>query len=63
VKSHLMRRTFWRLAVVVLSGGLLLNCGGCPVDTDSVVTATVEASLTAVVSSLVDALSAYLAGT
>jgi len=41
---------------------LLLSLGGCPIDGDEVLTATVEAALNAATTSLVDALSAYLAG-
>ncbi len=62
MRFHLIRRTYCKLGVVALSGCLLLAGGGCPVDTDSVLTATVEAALTAMVSSFVDTLGTYLAG-
>jgi len=39
----------------------LLSVGGCPIDSNDVITATVQAALDAASQSLVDALSAYLA--
>ena len=62
MKPQIVRRTVGRLGALVLGGALLLSLGGCPIDGDEVLTATVEAALNAATTSLVDALSAYLAG-
>ena len=62
MKPQIVRRAAGRLGALVLGGALLLSLGGCPIDGDEVLTATVEAALNAATTSLVDALSAYLAG-
>jgi hypothetical protein len=48
--------------LIVVSGVGLLCLGGCPVDWDALTTDVTEAALSSVSASLVDALSAYLAG-
>jgi hypothetical protein len=64
VKARNPRRSMWRLAALLLgTTPLLLAANGCPVDGKTVLTDSVNAALTAVVQSLVDALSTYLAGT
>lgn len=50
------------LALLALVLPLLTSTGGCPIDRDAVATETTRAALQAVVDSLVDALSEYLAG-
>lgn len=50
------------LGALVVGGALLMLLGGCPIDGEDVLTATVEAALNAATTSFVDALSAYLAG-
>ena len=47
---------------LVLAGVLLMSIGGCPIDSDVVVTETTRAALQAAVDSLVESLSQYLAG-
>lgn len=44
-----------------LLGGVLLLMGGCPIDTDKLATDVFSAALTSIVTSLVEALSKYLA--
>jgi hypothetical protein len=56
------RRPGWCLKALLLGGLLLVPMGGCPIDTDQVTTDVFQATLQSVTSSLVDALSAYLAG-
>ena len=51
------------MGVLLLSAVLLSSLPGCAVDTDALITDTVQAALTSVVNSAVDSLSAYLAGT
>ena len=48
--------------VIILGGALLLGTGGCPVDEDALATDVVQAALTSITNSLVDALSTQLAG-
>ena len=57
-----LRQAVQRAGAVVLGAALLISTGGCVIDTNAVVTETVRAGLEAAVSSLVDSLSAYLAG-
>ena len=52
-----------RLGTVVFGAAAWLTLAGCAIDTDAVVTDAVSGALTAAVNSLVEALSAYLAGT
>jgi hypothetical protein len=47
---------------LTLAAAAFAVTGGCPIDSNTVVTETVQAALTAVVTSLVDSLSQYLAG-
>ena len=46
----------------MLGGALLFLVGGCPVDMDALITDVVNAALESATNSVVDALSAYLAG-
>jgi hypothetical protein len=62
VKPQVARRSSWWLGTLVLAGILLMSIGGCPIDSDLVVTETTRAALQAAVDSLVDSLSQYLAG-
>jgi hypothetical protein len=62
VRPQIVRRTLARVGTLVLGGALLLSMGGCPINGDDVLTATVGAALNAASTSFVDALSAYLAG-
>jgi hypothetical protein len=58
------RRPVRRIAALLLvMTPLLMAANGCPVDGQAVITDSVSAALTAVVKSLVDSLSTYLAGT
>ena len=50
------------MGALLLGAALLLSMGGCPVNSDDVISATVEAALNAATASFVDNLSAYLAG-
>ncbi|MCC6358139.1 MAG: hypothetical protein IT450_05310 [Phycisphaerales bacterium] len=50
-----------RWAWVVVLAGALLGTGGCPIDSDEVVTESVRAALEAIVSSFVESLGDYLA--
>lgn len=62
VKGRITRRAM-RLGLLALLGTMLVTTGGCPIDTDTVITETVGAALNAIVTSLVDSLSQHLAGT
>ena len=62
VRPQIVGWTLGRLGALVLGGALLLSMGGCPINGDDVLTATVGAALNAASTSFVDALSAYLAG-
>ncbi len=62
VNLKLLARS-WRTGTLFLGSIGLLAVGGCPIDSADVVTQTVQAGLEAIVASLVDSLSTYLAGT
>ncbi|MBN2446835.1 MAG: hypothetical protein JXO22_08925 [Phycisphaerae bacterium] len=48
--------------ILILATALLLLMGGCPVDLDTLTTDLLQAGLESLSTSLVDALSTYLAG-
>ncbi|MBU0637238.1 MAG: hypothetical protein KKB50_00080 [Planctomycetes bacterium] len=56
------RRSSYSFKVLLMAGVLLLLMGGCPVNTDQLATDIFQAGLESIASSLVDALSAFLAG-
>ncbi len=60
--ARTMKRTLGCLGALVLGGALLLSLGGCPINGDDVLTATLQAALDAATQSLVDSVSKYLAG-
>lgn len=51
-----------RAACLLLSAAALFGSGGCPIDADAVVTATIDGALTAAVDSFIETLAQYLAG-
>ena len=63
MKLELARRSLCSLKTLLLAVVLLLPMGGCPVDTDELVTDVTRAALESITTSLVDTLSTYLAGT
>lgn len=56
------QRYTWLGGFIFLGGALFLLMGGCPIDGDLLTTEVVDAALQSITSSLVDALSTYLAG-
>ena len=52
-----------RLRAACLCGFLLLPLGGCPINGDDLTISVVEAALTSITNSLVEALTAQLDGT
>lgn len=48
--------------LLVIGGALLLLMGGCPVDSDALIADVVRAALESTTNSVLEALSAYLAG-
>ncbi len=63
VKYMIPKRCSSSLAALVVAAASLLCLGGCPVDSDLVITETTRAALQAALDSAVDALAQYLAGT
>jgi methyl coenzyme M reductase subunit C len=61
VKHRRSQRALTTLGTLALACAALFALGGCPVDKNDVITATVQAALDAASKSFVDSLSAYLA--
>ena len=60
--SQSLRRLVRHHYQVVLCGALLLLMGGCPIDTDDVITDAALAALESAANSFIETLSTYLAG-